>query len=428
MNNRKPLPIWVCWILAVLILAACGSPELAENSTLDSSPDTQSPPTETAMPSPTAQPSATPTEKAMPSPTAQPSATPTEPAPAYQTYSVGEDLGYSLNVADLNRDTYPDIVVADSGRDVVMLLYNQGDGTFQEAVEIATGEDPWLVLGADLDGDSHTDLVVTHYTEDQSGRLSVLLSNGDGTFQTQVDYDTVENWFAFPVDLDGDMDLDLLIDDAMEDEDQGRVLGPKAWLNNGDGTFQEGFFFAFPNFADAHVADLNGDTYQDLVVRHYPDAKISVLFGIGDGSFGEPVTAEGTYGMHGFIVAELDGDAYPDLAWVNSAGLVSVLVNNGDGTFQDRFDYDAGGETFVIVAVDMDGDGSQDLVVGPTGSGMASLLTNNGDGAFELTQDYYFKGAWVSLFVVSDVDGDGNPDLVGWDDSSVYVFPLEYND
>ena len=169
--------------------------------------------------------------------------------------------------------------------------------------------------------------------------------------------------------------------------------------------------------------------YKSLnILLNYPDAKISVLFGIGDGSFGEPVTTEGTYGMHGFVVADLDGDAYPDLAWVNSAGLVSVLINKGDGTFQERFDYHAGGEIFNIVAVDMDGNASLDLVVAPTGSGMASLLTNNGDGTFELTQDYYFKGAWVSLFVVSDVDGDGNPDLVGWDDTSVYVFPLEDSD
>ena len=82
----------------------------------------------------------------------------------------------------------------------------------------------------------------------------------------------------------------------------------------------------------------------------------------------------------------------------------------------------------IIVAVDMDGDASLDLVVGPTGSGMASVLTNNGDGTFELTKDYDDKGVPADLFTVSDVDGDGNPDLVSWDETSVYVFPLKGND
>jgi hypothetical protein len=84
------------------------------------------------------------------------------------------------------------------------------------------------------------------------------------------------------------------------------------------------------------VADLNGDTYPDLAVRHYSDAKINVLFGIGDGPFSEPVTTAATDRMRGFIVAELNGDTYADMAWVNQFGLVSVLINNGDGTFWDR--------------------------------------------------------------------------------------------
>ena len=73
----------------------------------------------------------------------------------------------------------------------------------------------------------------------------------------------------------------------------------------------------------------------------------------------------------------------------------------------------------------MDGDGSLDLVVGPTATGNASLMTNRGDGTFELTKNYYFKGIWLSGFTISDVDGDGYQDMVGLSDDSVYVIPLK---
>jgi hypothetical protein len=59
---------------------------------------------------------------------------------------------------------------------------------------------------------------------------------------------------------------------------------------------------------------------------------------------------------------------------------------------------------------------------------MASVLTNRGDGTFELTKDYNYEGVSADLFTVSDVDRDGNPDLVAWDETSVYVLPLKGND
>lgn len=55
-------------------------------------------------------------------------------------------------------------------------------------------------------------------------------------------------------------------------------------------------------------------------------------------------------------------------------------------------------------------------------------MKHNGDGTFELTKDYDFEGVSADLFTVSDVDGEGNPGLVAWDETSVYVFPLKGND
>jgi hypothetical protein len=307
------------------------------------------------------------------------------------------------------------------------LLFNQGDGTFEEVPEIATGDSPYGVTAADLDGEGHADLVVSHSPEgDEAGHLSVLLSNGDGTFQEQTDYATVDNWISSAVDVDGDADLDLVIEDATEKGTLGRY-GAVVWLNAGDGTFEEGerYFLDVQHIGHVATGDLNGDTVQDLVVRHYPEAKIGIQLGNGDGSFGEPVEYETAPDLQWVAVASLDGDSYPDLASGTAGGVISVHINNGNGTFQEKVDYGVGGDIMNIEAVDMDGDGSLDLLFSSSGGGNLGLLTNNGDGTFELTQEYYWQGAWLNGFKVGDVDGDGNLDLVGASSDSVYVIPLE---
>jgi hypothetical protein len=257
----------------------------------------------------------------------------------------------------------------------------------------------------------------------------VLLNNGDGTFQKQVDYATIDNWCSYAVDVDGDEDLDLVTDDGTEKPPLGK-RGAALWLNNGDGTFEEGerYFFELTELGHVATGDLNGDTYPDLVIRHYPEPKVSIQLGNGDGSFGEPVEYETARGLEWLTVADLDGDSFLDLSTASREGVVNVLLNNGDGTFQDKVDYDVGGEIYDIAAVDMDGDGSLDLLFASSGGGNLGLLENNGDGTFELTKEYYWRGAWISEFSVNDVDGDGSLDLVGAGGDSVYVIPLEDSD
>jgi formylglycine-generating enzyme required for sulfatase activity len=362
-------------------------------------------------------------------PTSTPESSATETAPAYQTYTIGADLWDSA-VADLNGDAHPDIAVIDQDDGVLRLLFNLGDGTFEEVPEMATGDSPYGVTAADLDGEGHADLVVSHAPDgDQAGHLSVMLNNGDGTFQEQVDYATVDSWFSSAVDVDGDADLDLVIEDATEKGPLGRY-GAAVWLNTGDGTLEEGerYFLDVEYIGHVATGDLNGDTVPDLVIRHYPEPKVSIQLGNGDGSFGEPVEYETAPNLQWVTVADLDADSYQDVTTGTSGGVVSILFNNGDGTFQDKTDYDVGGDIMGIEAVDMDGDGSLDLLFGSSAGGNLGLLTNNGDGTFELTQEYYWKGVWLNGATVSDVDGDGNLDLVGTSSDSVYVIPLEDTD
>jgi hypothetical protein len=64
------------------------------------------------------------------------------------------------------------------------VLLGNGDGTFQNQTTYSTGPDSYSILSADLNNDTKLDLTVTNY----DGSVSVLLGNGDGTFQNRIIY------------------------------------------------------------------------------------------------------------------------------------------------------------------------------------------------------------------------------------------------
>ncbi len=98
----------------------------------------------------------------------------------------------------------------------VSILKNNGDGTFQTKVDYAAGYGPYSVFCADLDGDTDLDLAVAN---SGSYNVSILKNNGDGTFQAKVDYGAGNGpRSVFCADLDGDLDLDLAVANFKSDD------------------------------------------------------------------------------------------------------------------------------------------------------------------------------------------------------------------
>jgi hypothetical protein len=339
-----------------------------------------------------------------------------------QTYPVGTNPA-AVVVGDFNRDGKLDLAVLNSGDASVgddggvSLLLGNGDGTFQPARNVAIGKNCTSFAGGDFDGDGNEDVVLVRPgdpTANDYGDVSLFLGNGDGTFRQGqvVPFSTnpsVSNQAVLAWDVNGDGRLDLVVAHF----NQFSVL-----LGNGNGTFQSPVEYpGFPGGASPTwlaTVDLAGNGVKDLAVVGGLD--LDFWLNNGDGTFSHGAFFVDS-GLH--AARDFNGDKKDDLV-VNSisvkcvykckpgsgggTGSSKLLLGNGDGTFQAAI-----GAPFANSAGDFDGDGNMDLV--GQGSSQIHIFPGNGDGTFQQLIAFAINPN-ETLYQVLDVNGDGAPDLV----------------
>jgi hypothetical protein len=280
---------------------------------------------------------------------------------------------------------------------------------FQPGVQYPAGKFPFSVAVGDFNGDGKADLAATNDTIYADDKVSVLLGNGDGTFQPHVPY-TLGGCNPFSLAV-GDFNRDAKLDLAV-----ACSLHVKVLLGKGDGTFQmpadygAGLWTIF-----VAVADLNSDSFPDLVAANNSSATVSVLLGKGDGTFQPRVDYTTGTQPHGVAVGDFNRDGRRDLAVANQASnTVSILLGKGDGTFRPRVDYPTGQVPQSVVAKDFNRDGKLDLAVATSNwngdHGAVSVLLGDGHGAFS-THVEYDAGVGPLYVAVGDFNKDGKADL-----------------
>jgi len=297
---------------------------------------------------------------------------------------------HGVAVVDLTGNGISDLVVTNKGfndgtlRGESILLGN-GDGTFQPARNIDIGPNPFAVAVGDFDRDGTADLAVTHADDVPSGfdTVSILLGNGDGTFRAAGDLQVGTDPRAIAVgDFRGDGTLDIVTANASSNT-------VSVLLGNGDGTFQSAVNVPVGSLPDA-VAVGNFNGHLGIVTANEPigqDGSVSLLLGNGDGTFQPAVTlglgnAGSRPAARSIAVADLTGNGILDLVTANDSdngGTVSVFLGNGDGTFQSAVTFpvvQVGGQIAISnpLAVAVGNfDGKQDLIVSNV-----SLFQNGG--------------------------------------------------
>ena len=329
-------------------------------------------------------------------------------------YGAG-DIPSAIAAADFNNDGNLDLVVADSGSNSANVLFSNGDGTFQTRIDYAAGLSPHAVASGDFNGDGIPDLAVVNSNCANGcspSTVSILLGNGDGTFQAPTQFSTGTGSDPFAIaaaDLNADGKLDL----AIADYATGKVA---IMLGNGDGTFDAPTFFTVGNEpSSVAIGDFNADGVPDLAVTNFDSGNLSVLIGNGDGTFKSAVNYTTGSGPNGVIAAALAGGKILDLVVVNeSENDISIFIGNGDanGTFktQAKYPIGTGGNPYSVTAGDFNGDGSLDLAVADYQAEEVSVLLGNGNGTFQ-SPTLYPTGANPSSVVSGDFNGDGKLDL-----------------
>ena len=218
-------------------------------------------------------------------------------------------------------------------------MLGNGDGTFQAQVTYATDDGPAGIVVADFNHDGKLDIATSNY---YAADVSVLLGNGDGTFQAEVTY-TVGNEprTLTSGDFNGDGNIDLAV--ANQGDNTVSIL-----FGNGDGTFQAQLLYPVGISPQGlAVADFNGDGIPDLAIGNSgtggETGNLGIMLGQEGGGFGNMTAYTAGNGPLGPVVADFNGDGFPDIAIENfNDGTESVLLGNGDGTFQTQSTFPAG--------------------------------------------------------------------------------------
>ncbi|MSO21653.1 MAG: VCBS repeat-containing protein [Acidobacteria bacterium] len=329
---------------------------------------------------------------------------------------------------DVNHDGYPDLVLANSHdyieRGPTRLFWPVGISGKQWKVREMSGDSGWMSRVVDLDKDGFPDLIVANGGNGVTSRLPsyVYWGGPSGLIEKRTDLLTVGAYDVAVLDLNRDGNLDLIFPSAWEDHhNPGRPMLAKVYLGSPHRTFTEAsgqYGILGVAAISLATADLNQDGFLDLVVANYraefsPQTDSFLYWGAQEGFNVKSPQRLPTYGAQNVIVADLNHDGNQDIVF-SGGDHVNVYWNRtGNFNIEDHLVIHAKGYSsmFSVGAVrstvaDLNGDKWNDLVLA-TNEG---IQIRSGKDLHKVSQSLAL--AHVHWVTASDLNGDSHPDLI----------------
>jgi len=311
--------------------------------------------------------------------------------------------------ADFNNDGKPDIATLNYGSNTISVLLSNGDGTFQPQIVSPAGGSSTLgkLIGVgDFNGDGKIDIVSANTIDSVESTVNIVLGNGDGTFGPATSFDCAYRPDSLSVaDINGDGNLDVVTTSL-----SGSI---SILLGNGQGGFapQQQFSVNSPKLYTLTTADLLGDGHPDLIAGT-ANSSLIVYLNKGNGTFDDPITLNVGNHPDSIAVADINGDGRPDIVACNySDGTISSILSKGYGQFYATQFFDIGNRPTFVTVADFTGDGKPDVLTDNIGILGVTFLIGNGDGTF-LPQETIYPGSDTYTAAVGDFNGDGKPDAI----------------
>ncbi len=306
--------------------------------------------------------------------------------------------------ADLDGDGNLDLIMVDVGG--LVILYGNGDGTFEPPSQLATPPGVLALAAADLDGDGASELIVTNRRADT---VSVYFGTPTRVWAAPLEFDVGDNPVAVLV---ADLDANDLEDVITINRDSRNIT---ILFGSTDGMPLQGTTVDLPSRPQVFTAaDLNADGIEDIAVL--TEDGLTILSGSANGSpatSSVPLPAE-----RPSAVAASDFDADGDLDLIGgfqSPRGVIAIVNSGDGTFVTTQKLPILVLPTALVSTDMDGDGDDEILVTLFGRPTANLFWNGDLRGGPLVSLVEKERILVNIrphsTQLEDFDADGDLDL-----------------
>jgi len=247
----------------------------------------------------------------------------------------------SVVATQLTSSGFTDLVVVNQDDNTLTVFLGQGNGNFKALTPtVPVGHFPTSIATADFNGDGKPDLVVTN-TNDNT--ITILLGNGNGTFNPSIQSPItvgVAPVYVVATDLNGDGIPDLAV------------------ANNG-----------------APTSTLPGNSISILLGLQNTNITTSA---VGNGQFQAPVAYPAGNGPKSIAVADYNVDGIPDMAVADQTdNAVSLLLGLGAGTFGPNLELGVGNDPVSIVSGDFNSDSRPDVAVANQGSNTVSVILNS---------------------------------------------------